>query len=57
MYVISTAALASIAEGESLGDIILNQAAYRFPSVIAGATAVAITPLRQRDSSRSSSTR
>ncbi len=41
VYVIATVALASIAGGESLGDIILNQSTYRFPGVIAGAMAVA----------------
>jgi osmoprotectant transport system permease protein len=41
VYVIATAALASIAGGQSLGDIILNQATYRFPGVIAGAIAIA----------------
>jgi osmoprotectant transport system permease protein len=41
VYVIATAALASIAGGESLGDIILNQPSYRLPGVIAGAMAVA----------------
>jgi osmoprotectant transport system permease protein len=39
--VIATAALASIAGGQSLGDIILNQATYRVAGVIAGAIAVA----------------
>jgi osmoprotectant transport system permease protein len=41
VYVVATAALASIAGGESLGDIILNQPTYRLPGVIAGAIAVA----------------
>jgi osmoprotectant transport system permease protein len=41
VYVIATAALASIAGGESLGDIILNQPTYRLPGVIAGAIAIA----------------
>jgi osmoprotectant transport system permease protein len=41
VYVIATAALASIAGGQSLGDIILNQATYRVAGVIAGAIAVA----------------
>jgi osmoprotectant transport system permease protein len=41
VYVVATAALASIAGGESLGDIILNQPTYRLPGVIAGAMAVA----------------
>lgn len=41
VYVIATAALASIAGGQSLGDIILNQPTYRFPGVIAGAIAIA----------------
>jgi len=41
VYVVATAALASIAGGESLGDIILNQPSYRLPGVIAGAMAVA----------------
>src|SRR5919108_1270655 len=41
VYVIATAALASIAGGESLGDIILNQPSYGFAGVIAGSIAVA----------------
>jgi osmoprotectant transport system permease protein len=41
VYVIATAALASIAGGQSLGDIILNQPTYRFAGVIGGAIAVA----------------
>jgi osmoprotectant transport system permease protein len=41
VYVIATAALASIAGGASLGDIILNQPTYRLPGVIAGSLAVA----------------
>jgi osmoprotectant transport system permease protein len=41
VYVIATAALASIAGGTSLGDIILNQSTYRLPGVIGGAIAIA----------------
>lgn len=41
VYVVSTAALASIAGGSSLGDIIINQPTYRLEGVIAGAIAVA----------------
>jgi osmoprotectant transport system permease protein len=41
VYVIATAALASIAGGESLGDIILNQPSYGFAGVIGGSIAVA----------------
>lgn len=41
VYVIATAALASLAGGRSLGDIILNQSTYRLPGVVAGALAVA----------------
>jgi osmoprotectant transport system permease protein len=41
VYVIATAALASIAGGTSLGDIILNQPTYRLPGVIGGAIAIA----------------
>jgi osmoprotectant transport system permease protein len=41
VYVIATAALASIAGGASLGDIILNQPTYGFAGVIAGAIAIA----------------
>jgi len=41
VYVIATAALASIAGGQSLGDIILNQPTYGFAGVIAGSIAVA----------------
>jgi osmoprotectant transport system permease protein len=41
VYVIATAALASIAGGQSLGDIILNQPTYGFAGVIGGAIAVA----------------
>lgn len=42
VYVISTAALASLAGGSSLGDIIINQPTYRLEGVIAGSIAVAI---------------
>jgi osmoprotectant transport system permease protein len=42
VYVIATAALASIAGGQSLGDIILNQPTYGFSGVIGGAIAVAV---------------
>jgi osmoprotectant transport system permease protein len=45
VYVIATAALASLAGGESLGDIILNQATYRPAGVIAGSLAVAALAL------------
>jgi osmoprotectant transport system permease protein len=41
VYVIATAALASIAGGTSLGDIILNQSTYRLRGVIGGAIAIA----------------
>lgn len=41
VYVIATAALASIAGGQSLGDIILNQPSYGFAGVVAGSIAVA----------------
>jgi osmoprotectant transport system permease protein len=41
VYVIATAALASIAGGTSLGDIILNQPTYRLPGVVGGAIAIA----------------
>jgi osmoprotectant transport system permease protein len=41
VYVIATAALASIAGASSLGDIILNQPTYRLPGVVAGSIAVA----------------
>jgi osmoprotectant transport system permease protein len=41
VYVIATAALASIAGGQSLGDIILNQPTYGFAGVIGGAIAIA----------------
>lgn len=41
VYVVSTAALASIAGGSSLGDIIINQPTYRLEGVIAGAMCVA----------------
>jgi osmoprotectant transport system permease protein len=41
VYVIATAALASIAGGASLGDIILNQPTYGFAGVIGGAIAIA----------------
>ena len=41
VYVVSTAALASIAGGSSLGDIIINQPTYRLEGVIAGAMVVA----------------
>lgn len=41
VYVISTAALASIAGGSSLGDIIINQPTYRLEGVIAGSIVVA----------------
>jgi len=41
VYVIATAALASIAGGKSLGDIILNQPTYGFAGVVGGAIAVA----------------
>jgi osmoprotectant transport system permease protein len=42
VYVIATAALASIAGGESLGDLILNQPSYGFAGVIGGSIAVAV---------------
>jgi osmoprotectant transport system permease protein len=41
VYVVATATLAAIAGGGGLGDIIVNQASYRFPGVIAAAMWVA----------------
>jgi osmoprotectant transport system permease protein len=41
VYVIATATLAAIAGGGGLGDIIVNQANYGLPGVLAGAIAVA----------------
>jgi osmoprotectant transport system permease protein len=41
VYVIATATLAAIAGGGGLGDIIVNQANYGLPGVVAGAIAVA----------------
>jgi osmoprotectant transport system permease protein len=40
VYVVATATLAAIAGGGGLGDIIVNQASYGTPGVIAGALAV-----------------
>lgn len=41
VYVVATATLAAIAGGGGLGDIVVNQASYRFPGVIAAAMWVA----------------
>jgi osmoprotectant transport system permease protein len=41
VYVVATATLAAIAGGGGLGDIIVNQASYRFPGVVAAAIWVA----------------
>jgi osmoprotectant transport system permease protein len=40
VYVVATATLAAIAGGGGLGDVIVNQASYGTPGVIAGALAV-----------------
>jgi osmoprotectant transport system permease protein len=40
VYVIATATLAAIAGGGGLGDIIVNQASYGLPGVLAGALLV-----------------
>src|SRR5213592_1006087 len=40
VYVVATATLAAIAGGGGLGDIIVNQASYETPGVIAGALMV-----------------
>jgi osmoprotectant transport system permease protein len=40
VYVVSTATIAAIAGGGGLGDIIVNQASYRFPGVIGAAYCV-----------------
>jgi osmoprotectant transport system permease protein len=45
VYVVATATLAAIAGGGGLGDIIVNQASYRLPGVIAGAIWVAVLAL------------
>ena len=45
VYVVATATLAAIAGGGGLGDIIVNQASYRLPGVIAGAIWVAALAL------------
>ena len=45
VYVVATATLAAIAGGGGLGDIIVNQASYRFPGVIAAAIWVAALAL------------
>lgn len=41
VYVVATATLAAIAGGGGLGDIIVNQASYKFPGVLAAAMWVA----------------
>lgn len=45
VYVIATATLAAIAGGGGLGEIIVNQASYGFPGVLAGAMVVALLAL------------
>ncbi len=45
VYVIATATLASIAGGHGLGDIIVDQATYRLPGVLAAAMCVAALAL------------
>ena len=45
VYVVATATLAAIAGGGGLGDIIVNQASYRLPGVIAAAIWVAAVAL------------
>ena len=40
VYVVATATLAAIAGGGGLGDVIVNQASYGTPGVIAGALMV-----------------
>jgi osmoprotectant transport system permease protein len=45
VYVIATATLAAIAGGGGLGEIIVNQASYRFPGVLAAAIFVALLAL------------
>jgi osmoprotectant transport system permease protein len=42
VYVVATATLAAIAGGGGLGDVIVNQASYGTPGVIAGALAVTV---------------
>ncbi len=42
VYVVATATLAAIAGGGGLGDIIVNQANYGLPGVLAGAIAVTV---------------
>lgn len=45
VYVIATATLASVAGGHGLGDIIVDQATYRLPGVLAAAMCVALLAL------------
>lgn len=45
VYVIATATLASVAGGHGLGDIIVDQATYRLPGVLAAAMCVAALAL------------
>lgn len=45
VYVVATATLAAVAGGGGLGEIIVNQAAYGFSGVLAGALAVAALAL------------
>jgi osmoprotectant transport system permease protein len=45
VYVVSTATIAAIAGGGGLGDIIVNQASYRFAGVLGAAYCVAALAL------------
>ena len=45
VYVIATATIAAVAGGGGLGEIIVNQASYRLPGVVAGAICVALLAL------------
>src|SRR3954454_7938163 len=45
VYVIATATLAAVAGGGGLGEIIVNQASYRLPGVVAGSMCVAALAL------------
>jgi osmoprotectant transport system permease protein len=45
VYVIATATLASVAGANSLGNVIVDQATYRLPGVLAGAICVAALAL------------
>jgi osmoprotectant transport system permease protein len=42
VYVVATATLAALAGGGGLGDVIVNQASYGTPGVIAGALCVTV---------------